>query len=371
MASENEALARDERLVKQAEEEKRRKKEARKNRNKIKPGRLARREAITGLAFVTPWIVGAAIFLIYPLLTSFYYSLNNIRITPLKKIFNFVGYGNYTQIFLGDPDFPTQLIDYITSTIISVPIIVVFALIIAMMLNEKIKARGFFRMIFFIPVIIVSGPILGMLTSEGAGSITAIDTQSIVDAISNILPKMLAEPISDLFENMIMILWYSGVQILLFLSGLQKIDRSMYEAAQIDGGSGWECFWKITLPMIKPMILLNCVYSVVFMSNNDQNEIIELIQTSMFSGVQEKGYGYASAMAWMYSIFELLIVGFFALLFAAKKDVYDKQVKKAKKEIKKERRMQKRIERRSEHNAKKIERAEAKGNTNYGQHHDF
>jgi len=365
MAMENEALARDERLVMQAEEEKRKRKEARKNRKKIKPGRLAKREAITGLIFVSPWIIGACVFLIYPLVTSFYYSLNNIRITPLKKIFTFVGYGNYTQIFLGDPDFPTQLIDYITTTIISVPVIVVFALIIAMMLNENIKARGFFRMIFFIPVIIVSGPILGMLTSEGAGSITAIDTQSIVNAISNVLPAMLAEPISELFENMIMILWYSGVQILLFLSGLQKIDRSMYEAAQMDGGSAWECFWKITLPMIKPMILLNCVYTVVFMSNNDQNEIIELIKSSMFSGVQEKGYGYASAMAWMYSIFELLLVGFFALIFAARKDVYDKQVKKARKELKKERKMMKKVERRSARNAKKIRRAESKGNTNY------
>ena len=156
------------------------------------------------------------------------------------------------------------------------------------------------------------------------------------------------------------ILWYSGVQILIFLSALQKIDRSVYEAAKIDGGSGWECFWKITLPTIKPMIMLNCVYTVVFISNNDQNVIIEMIKAAMTSGTKEKGYGYAAAMAWMYSLVVLIIVGLFALLFMAKKDAYAKQVAKVKKQMKKERRLEKKIERRSARNAKKIQRARSK-----------
>lgn len=337
-------------------------KEEKKNKKKVKPGRLAKREALTGLLFVSPWIVGAVLFLAYPLITSFWYALNNIRITPLGKNFTFLGYGNFTQILLSDADFPTQLIDYLVSTIISVPVIVVFALIIAMMLNENIKAKGFFRLIFFLPVIIVSGPILGMLNQQGAGSITAIDTQAISSAITTFLPSAIGEPIAEIFENMVTILWYSGVQVLIFLSGLQKIDRSMYEAAKIDGGSGWECFWKITLPTIKPLILLNCVYTVVFISNNDQNAIIELIKNAMFSGTAEKGYGYASAMAWLYSIVVLLIVGLFALLFVAKKDVYEKQVKKAKKAMKKEQRLTRKIERRSARNAKKIQKARTKRN---------
>lgn len=330
------------------------------NVKKKKPRSLAQREAVTGLLFIAPWIVGALLFLAYPFINSFWYALNNIRITPIGKSFTFVGYGNFTQILLSDADFPTQLVDYLMTTIISVPIIVVFALMIAMMLNSNIKAKGFFRLIFFLPVIIVSGPILGMITQQGAGSITAIDTQAITKAIQDALPYSVAEPISGIFENMITILWYSGVQILIFLSGLQKIDRSMYEAAKIDGGSGWECFWKITLPTIKPLILLNCVYTVVFISNNNQNAIIELIKNSMFSGTKEKGYGYASAMAWMYSLVVLLIVGLFALLFMARKDVYARQVKKAKKAAKKEKSTERRIERRSARNAKKIEKARRK-----------
>lgn len=332
-------------------------KSSKKNKRKLKEGALAKRDAIAGLLFITPWIAGAILFLAYPLVTSFRYSLYNIKMSPLGMRFTPVGYGNFTEILFSQTDFTTEMISYLVSTIISVPIIVVFALIIAIMLNQNVKGKGFFRLIFFLPVIIVSGPILGMLNEEGAGSLSSIDTQAITTVLENSLPGALADPISDLFENMVTILWYSGVQILIFISALQKIDRAMYEAAKIDGGSGWECFWKITLPNIKPMILLNIVYTIVFISNNEQNSIIGLIQDSMFSGTQEKGYGYASAMAWMYSIVVLLLVGLFAGLFMSKKDVYEKQVKKAKKAHKKEQRQLKQIERRSAKNAKKNAKA--------------
>ena len=325
-----------------------------------KPGKLATRDAITGLCFVTPWLIGAVVFLAYPLIQSIYFSMYNVRITPRGMKMTFLGYGNFTQILLSDPDFVQQIVTYITTTLISVPVIVVFALIIAMMLNQNIKGKGFFRMIFFLPVIITSGPILNTLTNEQAGGVTAINTQAISVAIEGVLPKMLATPISGLFENMVTFLWYAGVPILIFLSALQKIDPAMYEAAKIDGGSGWECFWKITLPNIKSMILLNCVYTIIFMSNNDSNDIIALIQTRMFSGVKEEGYGYASAMAWLYSLIVLVIVGLVALLFMAKKDVYEKQVRAAKKAAKKEERLKKKIGRRSARNAKKIHKAREK-----------
>ena len=229
-----------------------------------------------------------------------------------------------------------------------------------MLLNGKIKFKGFFRLVFFLPVIVVSGPVMGMLSAQGAASISTIDTQAISTAVAEFLPTGMATAISELFGNMITILWYSGVQILIFLSALQKIDSSMYEAAQMDGGSGWECFWKITLPTIKPMILLNVVYTIVFISGNEQNSIITLIQNAMFSGTKEKGYGYASAMAWLYSLVVVIIVAIFAILLMARKDIYERQVKKAKKEMKKEARLVKKIERRGIRNAKKVERARKK-----------
>jgi ABC-type sugar transport system permease subunit len=155
---------------------------------------------------------------------------------------------------------------------------------------------------------------------------------------------------------MIMILWYSGVQILIFLSALQKVDPALYEAAKIDGGSGWECFWKITLPTIKPMILLNAVYTVIFLSGNEQNRLINMIESAMFSGTKEKGYGYASAMAWMYALIVTMVVALFFLLLGSKKDAYDRLVIKRRKALRKEELNHKKIERRNRRNAAKRER---------------
>jgi len=323
---------------------------------KGKLGKLEKRQALAGWAFISPWLIGVVLFMLYPLAQSFYYMWFNIRITPLKTVYNYVGTGNFTQIWLEDPQFPQQIVTYLWQTIVEVPIIVVFALMIAIMLNGKIRFKGFFRLIFFLPVIIVSGPVMNMLVSEGAASIPSMNIQSIVSAFDMFLPSSVAESVGEIFSNMIMILWYSGVQILIFLSALQKIDPALYEAAKIDGGGGWECFWKITLPTIKPMILLNAVYSVIFLSSNEQNSLINMIETAMFSGTKERGYGYASAMAWMYSLIVTLIVLLFFVLLGSKKDVYDRQVKRRKRMLKKEARNIRKVERRSKRNAKRIEK---------------
>ncbi len=331
-------------------------KEKKAKRPKGKLGKLEKRQALAGWAFISPWLIGVVLFMLYPLAQSFYYMWFNIRITPLKTVYTYVGTGNFTQIWLEDPQFPQQIVTYLWQTIVQVPIIVVFALMIAIMLNGKIRFKGFFRLIFFLPVIIVSGPVMNMLVDEGAASIPSMNIQSIVSAFDMFLPYSVAESVGEIFSNMIMILWYSGVQILIFLSALQKIDPALYEAAKIDGGGGWECFWKITLPTIKPMILLNAVYSVIFLSSNEQNELINMIETAMFSGTKERGYGYASAMAWMYSLIVTLIVLLFFLLLGSKKDVYDRQVKRRKRMLKKEARNIRKVERRSKRNAKKIEK---------------
>lgn len=326
------------------------------NRIRIKRGPLEKKDARAGVLFVLPWVIGAAVFLAYPLIMSLWYSLNNIRLTSEGMKFTFLAQGNFTQILLSDPDFLPNLVDYLLSTVVSVPVIVVFALMIALMLNEKIRGKSFFRLIFFLPVIIVSGPILNSLTEQNASTISVIDSQAVTSAITSFLPPMIAQPISGLFSNMVTILWYSGVPILIFLSALQKIDRSQYEAAYVDGASGWERFWKITLPSVKPMILLNCVYTIVFVSSNDQNRLITLIKSAMFSGTSEKGYGYASAMAWIYSLVVLLLVGLFALIFMARKDKYEREAKKLDRKAKQERRKVLHIQRRQARHAKKYHR---------------
>ncbi|WP_051650935.1 carbohydrate ABC transporter permease [Lachnoclostridium phytofermentans] len=328
---------------------------------KVKLGKLAKREARMGYIFVLPWIIGAVLFLIVPLIQSFQYSLADIKITPKGMKIDFVAFENFTQIWLEDAEYPLALGGYFWETILSVPIIVVFALLIAMFLNQKIRCKGLFRLIFFLPVIIVSGPVMNMLSSQGAATIPSMNVAAIRSALEGFLPYYIASGFSDVFSNMIMILWYSGVQILIFLSALQKIDSSLYEAAKIDGGSGWECFWKITLPTIKPMILLNAVYTVIFLSNNEQNNIINIIQNAMFAG--NKGYGYASAMAWMYAIVQTIIVAIVAVLLLTRKDAYDKQVKRRKKELRKQNRTLRRIRRRNRRKEKSVSSlSKSKGN---------
>jgi ABC-type sugar transport system permease subunit len=333
----------------------------RKKKNpQAKLGKLERKQELAGYSFIAIWFVGMLVFTLIPMCQSFYYMWFKIKARNGLQ-FTYVGTSNLTQIWIEDPDFIQGIVGYVWQTLLQVPIIVVFALIIAIMLNGKIKCRGLFRLIFFLPVIIVSGPVMNMLVSEGAASIPALNTQAVVSAFDMFLPTAIAQQLGTLFGNMIMTLWYSGVQILIFLSALQKIDPGLYEAAKMDGGSGWECFWKITLPTIKPMILINAVYTVIFLSSNEQNQLINLIKTAMFSATAERGYGYASAMAWIYSLLVTVIVLIFFGLLGSKKDVYDRMVKKRKKLEKKEARNAKRVERRSVRNAKKIEKARSRG----------
>lgn len=300
---------------------------------KNRKSKLKRRESLMGYVFVAPWMLGALVFLIVPLIQSFHYSLQNVKITPKGRVFQFIKFQNYTDIFRLDPLFLEDLTGYLLDTLLSVPVIVVFSLIIAMLLNGKMKGKGLFRTIYFLPVIVVSGPVMAQLADQGAASIPAMNVTAITSILGDLLPNFLVEPIVGLFNNMIMVLWYSGVQILIFLAAIQKIDSTLYEAAKIDGGSGWECFWKITLPTIKPMILLNAVYTVIFLSNNEQNVIITSIYNDMFA--INRGYGFASAKAWVYSLVVCLLVIFIALLLRNKKDNYITEVKKEKKRLQK------------------------------------
>lgn len=321
--------------------------------NKIKKflkGNLIQREQRVGYLFVLPWLIGLFVFVIYPLTQSFQYAFYTVRMTPKGRIFNWVGMQNYLDIWQKDVTFPTSLAGYAIDTLLAVPVIVVFALIIALLLNSNIKMKGFFRLIFFLPVIIASGPVMNQLAAQGAATIPTMDTTMILQLLDSFLPRVFAESITNLFDSMIMILWYAGIQILLFLAGLQKIDRSLYEAAKIDGSSGWEEFWKITLPTIKPMVLLVAIYTVISLSNSGQNSIILLIQSAMFD--VSRGYGYASAMAWMYALIVTILVALVGLLFITKKDVYEKKAKEVRKQDRRERRAIAKIQRKGAKNGK-------------------
>jgi ABC-type sugar transport system permease subunit len=286
------------------------------------------RESIQGYAFISIWIFGFITLTLYPLLSSLYYSINKVTITGGQGIqFESVGFDNYVQIFTTDLDFVQYLQEFIGDIIIQLPIILIVSMLIAILLNQNIKLRGFFRSIYFLPVIIVSGPVINELLQQEAGSIPLIQELAVIETIENTLPGFLATPISNLFSQIIIILWFSGVQIVLFLAGLQKIDSEIYEAAQIDGASPWESFWKITLPSLRNIILVSAVYTVVMLATFSTNSIIKHIQTLMFD--TSRGYGYSSALAWVYFLIVAMLLGIVVLLIAYQKKPKTKKARRS------------------------------------------
>jgi len=266
--------------------------------------------------FLAPWLIGFFVLVLYTLVNSFNFSLHDIRITPRGMMFIPEGLNNYRALF-GHTQYIQNLVSFAIQSALQTPVIVSFALIIAILLNGKIRFRGLFRGIFFLPVIIATGPVMNELTGIGAATVPAVNTAAIAGAIS-FLPPMVWEPIVSLFGQLIMILWNSGIQILIFLAALQKISSEQYEAAKIDGASGWECFWKITAPAIRPMVFLNAIYTVVWLATSSQNPVIN--QIAVFMHGAGHGYGYASAAAWLYSGLVLLILGVCWLLLREPKD---------------------------------------------------
>ena len=283
-----------------------------------------------GYLFILPWIIGVSIFFVYAMIRSLQFSFSvveiggaaGVAVKPLENLFQ-----NYINVFTTEANFAITLGSFAMSLVLQLPIIIAFSLIIALLLNSKIKARGLFRMIFFLPVIIATGPVMTMLTDQGVASVPMMaDMTAVLGGIG--LPAFILDPLTELFNSLIVILWNAGIQILIFLSGLQKVSTTLYEAAKIDGASGWESFWKITLPIVKPMILLNSVYTVVSLATGGTNEIIELIYT--VTNAPTKGYAYGMAMSWIYT---LVIAVILVIVFLLLKEKSDKNVKYEKRRV--------------------------------------
>lgn len=279
--------------------------------------RLQKNERKYGYLFISLWFLGIIVFFALPLFQSIYYSFCDVMITGEGRQFSFNSGKNYSDIFLIDIYYVRRLLNFLMSTVLRVPLILVLSMVISLLLNQPIRFRGFFRTIFFLPVVIISGPVIDELNSQGSTTIPLVSEYGIYQLLQNSLPTWMAEPIGNLFSQLIIILWYTGIPVLIYIAGLQQIDASLYEAGRIDGGNSWELFWKITMPSMKGFTILNGVYLIVFLANSSQNDVINLISRDMID--PNKGYGYACAMSWLHAIVVLLLLGIFMLLFVSKK----------------------------------------------------
>lgn len=264
---------------------------------------------LEGSLFIAPWIFGFLAFIAFPLAYSLYMSFQRVKITASGIEYTPVGFQYYREILLADGGLLyNDLIPFLRQAVIMIPVIVVFSLLIAILLNQKFWGRGWFRAIFFLPVIFSTGQIIQEFITQGEGTLSFVEQFAIADYAQEYLPASWAAPVINVINSFVLVLWYSGVQILIFLAGRQTIPFSVYEAARIDGADPWETFWKITLPGLTPFILLNLIYTVVDLFTFPSNPIIAKVNT--------QNYGLSSALAWIYLMIVLLFLGIIFYFFA-------------------------------------------------------
>ncbi len=289
---------------------------------------LEKRKAIAGYVFILPFIIGFLVFMLKPFFQSLYMSFCNVELGSGKVEMIFVGIANFFYSFRTDPEYTRLLTEELLRMVIYSLAIIVFSFFISLILNQKFHGRALVRAIFFLPVILSSGVMLGLesnnqLIAELQNQVEEVTTGiSITDGLQTILRTTgvgvrAFEKVFEVIDNIYDVALASGIQIIIFLSGLQTIPKSMYEAASIEGSTAWESLWKITFPSISSLFLVNWVYTVVDFCMRSDNEVIEKIQDVM---IRNQNYGAASAMTWIYFLIIVAFVGITSLFIS--KGVY-------------------------------------------------
>lgn len=276
---------------------------------------LKQKNTIIGYIFCLPFILGFLFFFIRPFLQAVNFSFNELQVTADGFELHFRGISNYMHILLVHPDFIPSFLETIRDMVVDLPLILSFSFFSALVLNQKFKGQTFSRAIFFLPVIMSAGIILRMeqgdYITEAMQQIEQVDYTFSGAALRNLLlqtrlPEGFLEFVLNAVERIPQIIRASGIQIIVFLAGLQSIPRSIYEAAEVEGATSWENFWLITLPMLSPLILTNIVYTIIDSFISPRNELIDLIRNTAFEGA---GFGISMAMAIMYFLTILIMLG--------------------------------------------------------------
>ena len=292
------------------------------------------RKARAGWIFILPFLIGFVLLYLPIIIDSIKYSFHEINIVTGGGFELIpVGFANYRHALFVDSGFVTSLFTGLQQLVLDIPSIVLFSLFIAIILNQKIAGRAAFRAIFFIPVILTTGLIDSIDSSntlsemmedaegfdDGSGKasaaneiISVMDVQALFDNM--MIGTEIVKYVTDLVNNIFNIVNRCGVQMLIFLSGLQGISPAIYESCSIDGASGWETFWKVTLPMVSPMILVNTIYTVIDAFTSQDNAVMAHIEAVRN---QANGNVLAAAMSWMYFLLVILIIAAVAGLLSA------------------------------------------------------
>ena len=303
-----------------------------KKRKKI--ASLDRRKARSGWFFILPFLIGFVVIYLPMIYDSIVMSLSEIHMAEAGMggyTLEFVGFKNYIDAFSSDPLFAKRLVEGLQTLAFDIPSILIFSLFMAVMLNQKMAGRAIFRSIFFVPVIISTGIMESIaaqdILNNYMGSTEGIDDGSGSSAATELVSSMdlkllfanmkvgtgVVDYVVEAINNIFNIVNRSGVQMLIFLSALQSINPAIYESCKIDGATSWETFWKITFPMISPMILVNGIYTIIDSFTNSQNVVMAYIADTYSKGSEVL----SSAMAWIYFLIVIVVVAIIGAIFSA------------------------------------------------------
>jgi ABC-type sugar transport system permease subunit len=288
---------------------------------------MRQRRSVTGLLFVMPFVIGLLLFILRPMITSIQMSFSKVNLNGAAGgfIMEFVGWANFLQALTIDKDFNRLLTESVRDTLIDGVCIIIFSLIIAVILNRKFPGRGAVRAIFFMPVILASGVVLGMEKSnmllQGIQDLQSASTNTtITTTVQELLLGALGNTASDLIQLIMNIINHfydivvaSSIQTVIFLSALQTINPSIYEAAEMEGCGAWEKLWKITIPLLSPMILVNWIYTIIDRFIRADNQLMTKILDCI---TETLDYGFSSAMAWIYCLCMVALIGISALIIS-------------------------------------------------------
>ncbi len=276
-----------------------------------------------GYTFIAHWVFGLIMFTLLPILSSIRYSFSNVSIEASGIEIKFAGLKHFNEILNNDPNYLNNLRDSMGNLIYTLPIILSLSLIFAVLLNQKFVGRTIARAVYFLPIILATTNILSLMNTgnvrsssivvySGAdysyGSI--IDFNSILENLS--LPAKIIEVFSDYLQNVFQLIFSCGVQIILFLAGLQSIPASFYEVSKIEGATKWEEFWFITIPSLRHVISLVLIYTMIEFFTSIGNPVIR----QAYSVLQNRQvYDLSSAMLCFYFMIGLAFMGLIVLLY--------------------------------------------------------
>ena len=278
------------------------------------------RSARTGTLFILPFIIGFLVFMCRPMVESFIFAFNDVTLVPGAGYAQTpVGLDNFRQALMVDPEYNTLLVEEIGQMVINTIATLVMSFVIAVILNQEFKGRTLCRAIFFLPVILSSGVLPGIehqnefydMMSGMAEAMEGSSGVNISQALQDLLSvsgvaNQVFEVVFTMIDSIYDIIMASGIQIIVFLSGLQSISPSLYEAADVEGCSAWEAFWKITFPMVSPLLLVNCIYTIIDFFMKNDNKVMELIYDVTY---QDFKFGISAAMSWIYFGIALVFIG--------------------------------------------------------------